>query len=136
MVVDLWCHPTMSTQLTTGLRNTVKQFTQCGERQVWGMRVSPWKLHALKNSHIFRRWDDPVNVPEGTEIPALYIVGKCFNVNLLFPDEVHRPSWDSFPVRNAPNLSKEHIVKIRGAQAQLPAVISELEVSLFLCFID
>jgi hypothetical protein len=129
MIVDLWCHPTMSAQLTAGLRNTVEQFTQYRQREVWGMRVSPWKLHALKNSHIFRRWDDPINVPEGTEIPTLHTVEKRLNVNFLFPDEVDRPSWDSTPVRNVANVKKDYLVKIRGAQAQLPAAINELEAS-------
>lgn len=124
----------MSTQLTAGLRNTVEQFTQYRAREVWGIRVSPWKLHALKNSHVFRRWDDPVNAPEGTEIPTLHTLEKRLNVNFLFPDEVDRPSWDSLAVRNMPNISKEYLVKIRGVQAQLSAAINELEASPFFDF--
>jgi len=127
MVVDLWCHPTMSAQLAAGLRNTVEQFTQYRAREVWGTRVAPWRLHALKNSHIFRQWDDPVNVPEGTEIPTLRTVEERLDAAFLFPDEVDRPSWDSTPVRNVTNVEKDYLVKIRGEQAQLPAAISELE---------
>lgn len=128
MVVDLWCHPNMSPQLTAGLRNTVEQFTQYRAREVWGLRVSPWKLHALKNSHIFRRWDDPANVPEGTEMPSLHTVEKRLGVSYLFPDETDRPSWDTLPVRNVTNLAKEYMVKIRGSQAQLTAAMTEIEV--------
>jgi hypothetical protein len=94
------------------------------------MRVVSWKLHALKDSHIFRRWDDPINVPEGTEIPTLYTVEKRLNVNFLFPDEVDRLWWDSTPVRNVTNVKKDYFVKIRGAKAQLPAAISELGASV------
>lgn len=130
MVVDLWCHPNMSPQLTAGLRNTVEEFTQYRAREVWGMRVSPWKLHALKNSHVFRRWDDPVNIPEGSEMPSLHTIEKRLGVNFLFPDETDRPSWDTLPVRNVPNLAKEYLVKIRGSQAQLAAALNELEVRL------
>ena len=55
---------------------------------------------------------------------------KRLNVNFLFPDEVDRPSWDSTPVRNVTNVKKDYLVKIRGAQSQMPAAISELEASM------
>lgn len=118
----------MSAQLTAGLRNTVEQFTQYRAREVWGLRVSPWKLHALKNSHVFRRWDDPVNFPEGSEMPSLHTIEKRLGINYLFPDETDRPSWDTLPVRNVTNLAKEYMVKIRGSQAQLTAGMTEIEV--------
>lgn len=128
MIVDLWCHPSLSDQLTAGLRDTVAQFTTYRAREVWGMRVSPWKVHAIKHSHVFRRWDDPADTTgEGIPIPSLHTVEKGLGVTFLFHDD-ERPSWDSMPVRNVTNLSKEHMVKIRGSQAQLPAAMQELEV--------
>lgn len=128
MVVDLWCHPNMSPSLTSGLRKTVEEFTTYRQREVWAARVSPWKIHAVKNSHIFRRWDDPVNAPEGSEIPSLHTLEKRLAVSFLFPDDP-RPGWDSQPIRNATNLQKEYTVKIRGSQAQMPTVLGEIEVS-------
>src|ERR1700712_6008763 len=132
MIVDLWCHPTMTTQLTVGLRETINQFTTYRAREVWAMRISPWKMHAVKNSHIFRRWEDPVNAPDGTEITSIHSIEKRLGVNIVFPDESDRPSWDNWPVRTGSNIAKEQMVKIRGSQAQLPNAIQELEVSLLL----
>jgi hypothetical protein len=122
----------MSKALTEGLKKTVDEFTTYRARDVWGMRASPWKLHALRNSHIFRRYDDPVNSPEGSEIVDLHTIEKRLHVNFLFPDDKDRPPWDTIALRNVTNIPKEYTVKIRGSQAQIPAAIAELEVgSLF-----
>ena len=128
----------MSNALREGLAREVDEFMHNRMREVWGLRVPSWRVHALRNSHIFRRYEDPAKVPmghpnEGTAMLPLHTLEKRLGVQVAWPDQP-RPSWDNQPVKNMPSprpgdTTEVPLTKLRGSQAQLPTLIAELEVT-------
>jgi hypothetical protein len=128
----------MSEALKEGLTREVDEFMHNRMREVWALRVPSWRVHALRNSHIFRRYDGPMKVPdgqpnEGIAMVPLHTLEKRLAVQIAWPD-LPRPSWDNQPIKNMPSprpgdVAEIPLTKLRGSQAQLPSIMTELEVT-------
>ena len=132
MIVDLWCHPSMSNALREGLTREVEEFMQNRMREIWAMRIPIWRVHALRNSQMFKKYDE--KNPDGVQMTSIAILEKRFGVQIAFPDS-KRPAWDQQPVKNTPSprpgeTAETQFTKLRGSQAQLPLMVAELEVGL------
>ena len=119
----------MSNALREGLTREVEEFMQNRMREIWAIRIPIWRVHALRNSHIFKKYDE--KNPDGVQMPAITGLEKRFGVQVAFPDS-KRPAWDQQPVKNTPSPrpgdAETQFTKLRGSQAQLPLMVAELEV--------
>ncbi|KAF8308512.1 hypothetical protein DL93DRAFT_2118865, partial [Clavulina sp. PMI_390] len=129
MTVCLWLPPNIIVRLMEGLREAVDHHNSHRTKVVWGTKVSPWKQHAIKNSHLFRRWDDLKNFPNGAEMRSLHDLERRLGVRFLFPDETKRPAWDKEMMARGPSdaTAKDSVLKVRGPPAQLKIAIDDIE---------
>ncbi len=122
----------MSNALREGLTREVEEFMQNRMREIWAMRIPIWRVHALRNSQMFKKYDE--KNPDGVQMTSIAILEKRFGVQIAFPDS-KRPAWDQQPVKNTPSprpgeTAETQFTKLRGSQAQLPLMVAELEVGL------